>query len=83
MSQNNTVQKIKTIPLKMSWGDVALVYRRLAESGERRALEAMREEIARMGAAAEALNAITKDLPDALQQRVSEVIVSELAKQGF
>lgn len=71
------------IPLSMTWGEWANVYRRLAESGEVKALAAMRPDLARVAASAEALNSIIRDLPDDLKQRVAKTLEIELGKQGF
>lgn len=73
----------KTIDLTPTWGEIGIFYARLAESGELKALKAMRSEIARAMAAAQALTAIQDELPDHLQAKVAKVLSAELSKQGF
>lgn len=74
----------ETIDLKPTWGEVANLYMTLAERGARpEALKAMRAEVARMAAACEALNAISKTLTDEQQATVARVMTAELSKQGY
>ncbi|HBP5913472.1 TPA: hypothetical protein NI803_004623 [Pseudomonas aeruginosa] len=74
---------MKTIDLTPTWGEIGLMYARLAESGEVAAIREMRSEIARAFAAAQALQAIQSSLPDDLNETACKVVTEELAKQGF
>lgn len=74
---------METIDLTPTWGEIGLLYTRLAESGETKAITGMRGEVARAFAASQALTAIMGDLPDELRDRARRVIGEELAKQGF
>ena len=66
-----------------TWGEWGRIYRLLAESGERMALVALREDFARAMASCTALNCITTTLTDQQAARVSEIMEIELTKQGF
>jgi len=66
-----------------TWGEWGRIYRLLAESGERKALVALREDFARAMANCEALNCITATLSDEQAGKVSQILETELAKQGF
>lgn len=66
-----------------TWGEIGLLFMRLAPSDERRAVEAMRSEVARAMAAAQALSQIMPTLSDEQARVVSTTMVSELKKQGF
>jgi hypothetical protein len=72
-----------TINVTPTWGAWGLIYRRLAESGERQAVSALREDFARAMASCEALNSIAATLSDEQTDCVSKIMVVELAKQGF
>src|SRR3546814_13422380 len=74
---------METIDLTPTWGEIGLLYVRLAESGETKALTEMRGEVARAFAASQALTAIMGDLPAELRDRPRIIIGEELAKQGF
>src|SRR3546814_20582977 len=74
---------METIDLTPTWGEIGLLYVRLAESGETKALTEMRGEVARAFAASQALTAIMGDLPAELRDRTRIIIGEELAKQGF
>lgn len=74
---------METIDLTPTWGEIGLLYVRLAESGETKALTEMRGEVARAFAASQALTAIMGDLPAELRDRARIIIGEELAKQGF
>lgn len=67
----------------LTWGEIGVMYVRLAESGETKAITAMRGEVARAFAASQALTTIMGELPDELRDRARRVIGEELAKQGF
>jgi hypothetical protein len=66
-----------------TWGEIGLLFMRLALSDERRAVEAMRSEVARAMAAAQALSQIMPTLSEEQARVVSTTMVSELKKQGF
>src|SRR3546814_15249991 len=74
---------METIDLTPTWGEIGLLYVRLAESGETKALTEMRGGVARAFAASQALTAIMGDLPAELRDRTRIIIGEELAKQGF
>ncbi|EIJ6113779.1 hypothetical protein LJJ21_004742 [Salmonella enterica] len=74
---------MQTIDLTPTWGEIGNLYAQLAESGETKAIAAMRSEIARAFAASQALTAIKDDLPAELWARACSVIAEEMAKQGF
>ena len=74
---------METIDLTPTWGEIGLLYVRLAESGETKALTEMRGEVARAFAASQALTAIMGDLPAELRDRTRIIIGEELAKQGL
>lgn len=75
--------KITTIDLTPTWGEIGNLYARLAVSNEQKAMEAMRSEVARAFAAAEALQQIQKLLPADLRETAFKVIEVEMTKQGF
>ena len=72
-----------TIDMTPTWGENGLLFMRLALSDERRAVEAMRSEVARAMAAAQALSQIMPTLSEEQARVVSTTMVSELKKQGF
>jgi hypothetical protein len=72
-----------TIDMTPTWGEIGLLFMRLALSDERRAVEAMRSEVARAMAAAQALSQIMPTLSEEQARVVSTTMVSELKKQGF
>lgn len=73
----------KTIDLTPTWGEVGMLFIRLALSQEVKALEHMRPEIAKAMAAAQALTAIRATLSDEQKEVVSKTLTAELAKQGY
>lgn len=72
-----------TIDITPTWGEWGIIYRRFAESGERKAITALREDLARAMASCQALNVIGKTLTDEQRAIVSRVIVEELTKAGY
>lgn len=66
-----------------TWGEWGRIYRLLAESGECKALIALREDFARAMASCAALSDITTTLTDTQAARVSVIMEIELTKQGF
>jgi crotonobetainyl-CoA:carnitine CoA-transferase CaiB-like acyl-CoA transferase len=73
----------RTIDITPTWGEWATIYARFAESGERKACKALREDLARAMAAAQALRSINSTLNDEQARTVSAVIAAELSKQGY
>lgn len=73
----------KTIDITPTWGEVGLIYHRLAASGERKAMVAARPEFARAFAAASALNALVPTLTDEQQALMAKTITEELTKWGY
>lgn len=74
---------MRTIDITPTWGEWTNVYASFAASGERKACVSLRGDLAKMAAAAQALNEIRADLPEHLQDRVARCLVTELGKQGF
>ncbi|EIE9938031.1 hypothetical protein GIW79_22840 [Pseudomonas sp. PA-7-1E] len=75
-------QRVGTIDLTPTWGEVGNIVRRLIQGGETKAIEKMDVDLARAFAAAQALQAIQKDLPDDLREKACAVINAEMTKQG-
>lgn len=73
----------RAINLTPTWGEWGNVYRRFAESGERKAIVALREDFARAMASTQALQSILHTLTDEQQTIVSRTMTDELSKQGF
>lgn len=67
-----------TIDLTPSWGEVGKLYFRLVESGETAAARAMRPDIAKALAAAEALRAVMDTLSEAQMTIVTRTMNDEL-----
>lgn len=74
---------MKTIDLTPTWGEWGNIYARLAESGERNAVKALRQDLARAMASCQALQAIKATLNDAQLAVVAKTLTEELTKQGF
>jgi len=72
---------MKTIDITPTWGEWGNVYARLAESGETRAVRALRPDLARALAAAQALKTLT--LTEEQTDTVSRILQQELTKQGY
>ncbi|WP_019939745.1 hypothetical protein [Bordetella sp. FB-8] len=83
MTAQNFQSQARTINLTPTWGEWGNVYRRFAESGERKAIVALREDFARAMASTQALQNILHTLSDAQQVKVEHTMAEELAKQGF
>lgn len=75
--------QVGTIDMTPTWGEIGNLFMRLALSNEVRAIEAMKSEVARAMASAQALIAIQKTLTDDQQAIVAKTIAAELAKQGY
>ncbi|WP_374335433.1 hypothetical protein [Methyloversatilis sp.] len=73
----------RTIDLTPTWGEWALLYKRLAESGESAAVRHLSPDFARMAASCEALKQISSTLTDEQQATVARVMAEELSKQGY
>lgn len=73
----------ETIDLTPTWAEWALLYKRLAESGETAALKHLAPDFARMAASCEALKQISSTLTDEQQAVVGRVMAQELTKMGY
>lgn len=74
---------MRTVDITPTWGEWANVYARFAGSGEGAACKELRGDLAKMAAAAQALQAVLRDLPEPLANRVAHVLTDELGKQGY
>lgn len=74
---------LTTIDMTPTWGEIGVLYVRLAESREVKAVREMRSDVARAFAAAEALKMIQASLTEAQSAIVSKTRTAELAKQGY
>lgn len=74
------MSKPETIDMTPSWGEVGLLFFRLATSGEDRALMAGREEFGRAFGMAEALSEMWGDLTPLQRAKAQETIEREAAK---
>lgn len=72
-----------TVDLTPTWGEIGNMYARFAECGEVRVIRAMRPDVARALAAAQALQAIALTLTHAQGDLVAKTITVELNKQGY
>lgn len=70
-----------TIDMTPTWGEVGNIYMRLAESGEREAARACRDQAAKAFAFAEAFKTIHSDLPPELREKAETAFRAELRKQ--
>ena len=86
MTQSNTSSTEDTpgryIDLTPTWGEIGLLFIRLAMSKETRALDAAKPEFAKAFALASAMVAINGTLSETQRAIVSETIRLELIKQG-
>lgn len=73
----------ETIDMTPTWGNIGVLYVRLAESQEVKAIRAMRSDVARAFAMAEALKAITPTLNDEQRAIMARTLAAELTKQGY
>lgn len=71
------------IDVTPTWGEIGLLFYRLATSKEVKAIKAGRSEFARAFALAQAVVALKPTLTDAQQALLAKVITEELTKQGF
>ncbi|HBO8176744.1 TPA: hypothetical protein L5B59_006588 [Pseudomonas aeruginosa] len=76
-------QTANTIDITPTWGEWANIYRRLAETGETKAVRELRADFAKAMAAAAALNAIRSTFTDEQAEIVSKTVTAELEKQGY
>jgi hypothetical protein len=74
-------EQIGTIDVTPTWGEIGILYVRLAESGERQAIRAMRDDVAKAFAFAEAFKAIRASLPPELRELADTAASAEVAKQ--
>lgn len=70
-----------TIDITPTWGEVGNIYMRFAESGEREAARAYRDQAAKASAFAEAFKTIHPDLPPELLEKADAAFRAELRKQ--
>jgi hypothetical protein len=86
MTQSNTSSTETTpgrfIDVTPTWGEIGLLFIRLAMSKELRALEAAKPEFAKAFALAAAMVAINGTLNDTQRAMVAETMRLELNKQG-
>lgn len=73
---------LMTIDLTPTWGEVGNIYVRFAESGERNAARAMRADVAKAFAFAEAFKAMLPKLSPELRETAQTIVATELRKQG-
>ena len=66
-----------------SWGEMGVIVRRLAMSGEHAALRKIWPDVAQAFAAAEALNKILPQLSEAQKMVIGTTLTQELSKQGL
>lgn len=71
------------IDITPTWGEWGRLYSALAESGERKACRALREDFARAMAAAEVMRELRDTFTDEQAAIVARVLCDELRKQGF
>ncbi|GJH39049.1 hypothetical protein CBA19CS91_39850 [Paraburkholderia hospita] len=72
-----------TIDMTPTWGQIGAMYVRLAESKEVKAIRALRPEVARAFAAAQALQAINDTLTEEQRAIAAKTLTEELTKQGY
>ena len=70
----------RTIDMTPTWGEIGLIFIRIAMSNEQKALKAGRPEIARAFAMAEALSNVWGELTDEQRTRLEGVIEREQQK---
>lgn len=73
----------KTIDVTPTWGEIGLLFYRLATSKEVAAIKAGHSEFARAFALAQAVVVLKPTLTDEQQALLAKVITEELTKQGF
>jgi len=71
----------RTIDITPTWGEWGNIYARFAESGQTDAVRALRADLARAVAGAQALKTLV--LTEEQAATVSKVLVQELGKQGY
>lgn len=83
LEKNDTPPKIESINITPTWAEVMLIYTRLAESGEKSAARSLRPEMARVAAAAQALQEILPTLSEEQSATIAKVMAAELSKMGY
>lgn len=79
---SNDTTPVRFIDMTPTWGEIGLLFMRLALSKEVRALQAAMPEIARAFALASAFVAIKDTLNESQRVKAAETINLELIKQG-
>ena len=74
---------VEAIDMTPTWGEVGLLFIRLAESGERAAVRAGRPDFARAFALAQVVKELKPTLSDAQEAIVARVLAAELTKMGY
>lgn len=74
---------ITCVDIAPTWGTIGLLFRRLIASREWAALDAGKEELARVFAMAQAFHDISKTLTDAQAQKAAKSMAQSLKEQGF
>jgi hypothetical protein len=72
---------MKIIDITPTWGEWGNVFYRFAVSGERKAVETLHEDFARVTAMAEALKVVLPALTVGQAEKVNAVMRAEMAKQ--
>ena len=80
-----SVQVMKVIDVTPTWGEWGAIYRRFAESGERRAVAVLAKDHAHAMAAAQAYREMQEGgaLSETLQRMADAIIAREMRKQGY
>lgn len=77
------VAAVGEIDITPTWGEWGRLYSAFAESGERKACRALREDFARAMAAAEVMRELRDTLTDEQQAIMARVMAAELGKAGY
>lgn len=73
----------QTIDITPTWGETFGIFMLAIEAGNPKARDAMRPELARALAAAQALNELMPTLSDEQKAQASGVLTRELSKMGY
>ena len=71
------------IDLKVGWSEWGMQYQRFAESGERKVVKLLKNDLARCCASAQALRALHPLLTEEQRTIVSKALCAELSKWGY
>lgn len=83
MENATTTSTAVTVDITPTWGEFGRIYASFAESGERKACRALRPDMARAMAAAQALRELRNTLMDSQQAVMARVMAAELGKAGY